>query len=89
MKDGSLKVSKVADKVFMGREIIHVRRLAEGRRHGFYTMVYQDGENGKPSPRSFQIGGVTRDKLYPLVKSRTAEAGKYERPPSRSRWPLR
>jgi topoisomerase-4 subunit A len=35
----------------------------------FYTMVYQDKESGKAFAKKFQIGGVTRDKLYPLAKS--------------------
>jgi topoisomerase-4 subunit A len=32
-------------------------------------MVYQDGETGKAFVKKFQIGGLSRDKLYPLVKS--------------------
>jgi topoisomerase-4 subunit A len=32
-------------------------------------MIYQDGTSGKAYAKRFQIGGVTRDKLYPLVKS--------------------
>jgi topoisomerase-4 subunit A len=32
-------------------------------------MVYQDGETGKAFAKKFQIGGLSRDKLYPLVKS--------------------
>ena len=69
MRDGSLKVAKVADKVFMGREIIHVAVFpAEGDKN-FYTMVYQDAESGKAFAKRFQIGGLSRDKLYPLVKS--------------------
>jgi topoisomerase-4 subunit A len=32
-------------------------------------MVYQDGESGKAFAKRFQLGGVTRDKLYPLVKA--------------------
>jgi topoisomerase-4 subunit A len=35
----------------------------------FYTMVYQDGESGKAFAKKFQIGGLSRDKLYSLVKS--------------------
>jgi topoisomerase-4 subunit A len=35
----------------------------------FYTMVYQDKESGKAFAKRFQIGGLSRDKLYPLVKS--------------------
>jgi len=69
MKDGSLKVSKVGDKVFMGREIIHLAIWPKEGDTNFYTMVYQDGETGKAFAKKFQIGGLSRDKLYPLVKS--------------------
>ncbi|HEY5550947.1 MAG TPA: DNA gyrase/topoisomerase IV subunit A [Opitutaceae bacterium] len=69
MKDGSLKVSKVADKTFMGREIIHVAIWPKEGDTNFYTMIYQDGATGKAFAKKFQIGGLSRDKLYPLVKS--------------------
>src|SRR5688572_3669031 len=69
MRDGSLKVSKVADKVFMGREIIHISVWPKDGDTSFYTMVYQDKESGKAFAKRFQIGGLSRDKLYPLVKS--------------------
>ena len=69
MKDGSLKVSKVADKTFMGRKIIHCAIWPKDGDMNFYTMVYQDGETGKAFAKKFQIGGLSRDKLYPLVKS--------------------
>src|SRR3954464_11064119 len=69
MQDGSLKVAKVADKVFMGREIIHLAIWPKDGDTNFYTMVYQDGETGKSYAKKFQIGGLSRDKLYPLAKS--------------------
>ncbi|HYC71670.1 MAG TPA: DNA gyrase/topoisomerase IV subunit A [Opitutaceae bacterium] len=69
MRDGSLKVSKVADKVFMGRDIIHVAVWPKEGDQSFYTMVYQDKESGKAFAKKFHIGGLSRDKLYPLVKS--------------------
>ncbi|MGB8166770.1 MAG: DNA topoisomerase, partial [Chthoniobacteraceae bacterium] len=69
MKDGTLKVAKVADKVFMGREIIHISIWPKDGDTNFYTMVYQDGESGKALVKKFQIGGLARDKLYPLAKS--------------------
>ncbi len=69
MRDGSLKVSKVADKVFMGRDIIHCAIFPKDGDTAFYTMVYQDGESGKAFAKRFQIGGLSRDKLYPLAKS--------------------
>src|SRR6202789_1536826 len=69
MADGSLKVSKVADKVFMGLNIIHCVVFAKDGDTTFYTMVYQDGTSGKAFAKRFQIGGVPRDKLYPLAKA--------------------
>ncbi len=69
MADGSLKVAKVGDKVFMGRDILHCAVFPKDGDTAFYTMVYQDKENGKAFAKKFQIGGLSRDKLYPLVKS--------------------
>jgi topoisomerase-4 subunit A len=69
MRDGTLKVSKVADKVFMGRDIIHCAVFPKDGDTSFYTMVYQDKESGKAFAKRFQIGGLSRDKLYPLAKS--------------------
>jgi topoisomerase-4 subunit A len=53
----------------MGREIIHCAVFPKDGDTSFYTMVYQDGESGKAFAKRFQIGGLSRDKLYPLVKS--------------------
>jgi topoisomerase IV subunit A len=69
MRDGSLKVTKVADKVFMGRDIIHCAVFPKDGDTNFYTMIYQDKESGKAFAKRFQIGGLSRDKLYPLAKS--------------------
>jgi topoisomerase-4 subunit A len=69
MRDGSLKVAKVGEKVFMGRDIIHLDVFPKDGDPNFYTMVYQDKESGKAFAKRFQIGGLSRDKLYPLVKS--------------------
>jgi topoisomerase-4 subunit A len=69
MADGGMKVAKVADKVFMGRDIIHCAVLPKDGDTKFYTMVYQDKASGKAFAKRFQIGGVTRDKLYPLAHS--------------------
>lgn len=73
MRDGSLKVSKVADKTFMGRDIIHVAIWPKDGDQSFYTMVYQDGESGKAFAKKFQIGGLSRDKLYPLAKAENSK----------------
>jgi topoisomerase-4 subunit A len=69
MADGTMKVARVADKVFMGREILHVAVMPKEGDQAFYTMIYQDKESGKAFAKKFQVGGVTRDKLYSLVPS--------------------
>jgi topoisomerase-4 subunit A len=69
MGDCSLKVTKVADKTFMGRDIRHVSIWPKDGDTKFYTMVYRDGPDGKTFAKKFQIGGLSRDKLYPLAKS--------------------
>jgi len=73
MGDASLKVSKVADKTFMGREIKHVAIWPKDGDTNFYTMIYQDGESGKAFAKKFQIGGLSRDKLYPLAKGENSK----------------
>ena len=69
MRDGSLKVVKVGEKVFMGRDILHCAVFPKDGDTNFYTMVYQDKESGKAFVKRFQIGGLSRDRLYPLVKA--------------------
>jgi topoisomerase-4 subunit A len=53
----------------MGRNIIHCAIIPADGDKNFYTMVYQDGASGKAFAKRFQIGGLSRDKLYPLVPS--------------------
>jgi topoisomerase-4 subunit A len=69
MADGTMKVARVADKVFMGRDILHVAILPKDGDKAFYTMIYQDKASGKAFAKRFQVGGVTREKLYPLAAS--------------------
>ena len=87
MADGGMKVTKVADKVFMGRDIIHCAVFPQDGDKAFYTLVYQDKESGKAFAKRFQIGGVTRDKLYPLVKSEGSKVIFLEVSPSEAAMP--
>jgi topoisomerase-4 subunit A len=87
MADGTMKVSKVADKVFMGRDIIRCAVFPKDGDRAFYTMVYQDKATGKAFAKRFQIGGVTRDKLYPLVKSEGSRVVYFEASPTEAAMP--
>src|ERR1700690_94117 len=87
MADGSMKVSKVADKVFMGLGIIHCAVFPKEGDASFYSMIYQDGASGKAYAKRFQVGGVTRDKLYPLVKSEGSKVVYFEVSPTEKAMP--
>ncbi|MEC8866254.1 MAG: DNA topoisomerase, partial [Verrucomicrobiota bacterium] len=65
---GVMKVMKVADKMFVGKSPL---RVAVFRRDDqkVYNMVYRDGKSGRLYAKKFKIGGVTRDKEYPLFKT--------------------
>jgi topoisomerase IV subunit A len=87
MADGSLKVSKVGDKVFMGLGIIHCVVFPKDGDTSFYTMIYQDGASGKAFAKKFQIGGLSRDKLYPLTKSDGSKVVYFEVSPTEKAMP--
>jgi topoisomerase-4 subunit A len=67
-KDGVMKVMKIADKMFVGKNPM---RVSIFRRDDpkVYNIVYRDGQSGRLYAKKFKIGGVTRDKEYPLFKS--------------------
>jgi topoisomerase-4 subunit A len=69
MADGTMKVSRIADKVFMGRGILHCAVLPKEGDTRVFTLLYEDGASGKTFAKRFQIGGVTRDKPYSLTPS--------------------
>jgi len=69
MGDGTLKVSKIADKVFMGRDILHVAVFKKDGPPEYFTLLYQDKKTGKCFAKRFTVGGVTRDKPYLLTAS--------------------
>jgi len=64
--DGVMMVSKVADKKFMGKDILHAAVWKKGDKRTVYHMVYQDGPAGPAFVKRFKVTGVTRDKEYDL-----------------------
>jgi topoisomerase-4 subunit A len=68
-KSGSMKVVKVSDKVFIGKDIIHAAVFQKNDERTTYNMVYSDGASGISYAKRFNVTGVTRDKEYPLAKS--------------------
>jgi topoisomerase-4 subunit A len=68
-KSGIMKVVKVSDKVFIGKDIIHAAVFQKNDERTTYNMVYVDGASGISYAKRFNVTGVTRDKEYPLAKS--------------------
>jgi topoisomerase IV subunit A len=67
-KDGKLIVSKIQEKVFMGKDILHVGVFRKNDERMTYNLIYLDGTSGRTMVKRFQVGGITRDKEYDLTK---------------------
>jgi topoisomerase-4 subunit A len=67
-KAGKMKVVKVADKTFIGKDIIHVDVFKKNDERTTYNMIYADGKSGISYSKRFNVTGVTRDKEYELTK---------------------
>ena len=67
-KDGKFKVLKVADKIFVGKNIIHVTVFKKNDKRTIYNVVYRDGKAGFYYMKRFNITGMTRDKEYDLTQ---------------------
>jgi Type IIA topoisomerase (DNA gyrase/topo II, topoisomerase IV), A subunit len=67
-KSGKLKVVKVADKTFIGKDIIHVDVFRKNDERTTYNMIYADGKTGVSYAKRFNVTGITRDKEYDLTK---------------------
>lgn len=66
--DGRFLVTKVQDKVFVGKDILHVGVFKKGDERTVYNMIYKDGESGTSYIKRFSVLGITRDKEYDLTK---------------------
>jgi topoisomerase-4 subunit A len=67
-EDGRCLITKVQDKVFVGKEIIHVAVFKKNDERTVYNMIYKDGQSGVSYIKRFSVVGVTRDKEYDLTK---------------------
>ena len=67
-KKGIMKVVKVGDKVYIGKDILHVAIFQKNDDRTTYNMIYTDGKGGKCFAKRFNVTGVTRDKEYNLSK---------------------
>ncbi|AII53946.1 DNA gyrase/topoisomerase IV subunit A [Hymenobacter sp. APR13] len=67
-RDGTFTVTKIAEKTFVGKDILHVGVYNKNDDRLVYNMVYQDGASGISFAKRFLVTGITRDKVYDLTK---------------------
>ncbi len=67
-KDGGYLITKVADKVFVGSDIVYAQVFLKNDERTIYNIVYQDGKDGPLYVKRCAITGLTRDKEYNLTK---------------------
>jgi topoisomerase-4 subunit A len=67
-EDGVLQVTKVADKKFVGKGILHIAVWKKGDKRTIYHMIYKNGKSGPSYLKRFYVDAVTRDKEYDLTQ---------------------
>ncbi|MEP6748089.1 MAG: DNA gyrase/topoisomerase IV subunit A [Bacteroidota bacterium] len=67
-KRGIMKVVKVADKTYIGKDILHAAIFTKNDERTTYNMIYLDGATGTSYAKRFNVTGITRDKEYDLTK---------------------
>ena len=67
-KAGIMKVIKVSEKTFIGKDIIHVAVFRKNDERTTYNAIYTDGKSGVSYAKRFNVTGVTRDKEYDITK---------------------
>ena len=67
-KDGKYKVTKIADKVFIGKGVLHVQVFKKNDKRTIYNVVYRDGRDGPCYIKRFNVTSITRDKEYNITQ---------------------
>jgi topoisomerase IV subunit A len=70
-ENGAFTVVKVAEKIFIGKGIVHVGIFHRNDERTIYNAIYHDGETGVAYQKRFAVTGINRDKEYNLTKGTT------------------
>ncbi|MFD1553903.1 DNA gyrase/topoisomerase IV subunit A [Putridiphycobacter roseus] len=65
---GKMMVTKISDKKFVGKGIIHTAVFKKNDSRTIYHLIYRDGPNGPTMMKRFNVKSITRDKEYDLTK---------------------
>ena len=69
-KNGTFVVSKVSDKSFVGKDIIHISVMKKNDDRTIYNAIYKDGKNGYIMIKRFAVKSITRDKEYEITQGK-------------------
>ena len=69
-KSGTMMVTKVDTKTFIGKNILHVAVFQKKDARTIYNMIYKDGKGGATFIKRFAVTSITRDKAYDLTKGK-------------------
>lgn len=70
MRDGNMVISKIEEKKFIGKDIIHAAIFNKNDKRTIYNLIYRDGKAGSSYVKRFNVSGVTRDKVYNLTQEK-------------------
>ena len=70
MRSGEMVVTKVDDKKFVGKDIIHVAVFNKGDKRTTYNLIYRDGKSGTSYIKRFNVSSITRDRIYDLTQGK-------------------
>lgn len=70
LRDGSLIVTKVDEKKFVGKDIIHIAIFNKNDKRTIYNVIYRDGKSGASYVKRFNVTAVTRDRVYPITQDK-------------------
>ena len=76
-KDGKYKIVKVAEKVFVGSDIIHIDIFRKNDHRTIYNAIYRDGKKGVYYMKRFAVTGVAREKEYDLTQGKAGSRVMY------------
>jgi topoisomerase-4 subunit A len=67
-RDGTMLVTRIADKAFVGKDIVHINVFKKNDERTVYNMIYRDGPKGNTMIKRFAVTSVIRDKEYVLTR---------------------
>ncbi|MBQ0068559.1 MAG: DNA gyrase/topoisomerase IV subunit A, partial [Bacteroidales bacterium] len=76
-KDGKYKVTKVAEKLYVGKNVIYLNVFKRNDSRTVYNVLYMDGKGGTVFMKRFAVTGITRDKEYDLTQGKPGSKVKW------------